>query len=442
MALAYPEGECFFLRSKLDSSVYHPDNVTDFYSHLMVEYVGKSEADHGSQECIAVESRQGRGHRYPRSGYKIVRGSWWDTDYGNRAQLSFSYGTHWKKITRRVEHNLCTNGNTFRDREKGGAYKVYFMTMPMPTKEERWLLANIRAIYLPVAWPVSNNHPSPCSFVQVNFALSRTVKFWHRKGWFSDVKTDQVMGLQKNVQRTLALDVAGLIQLLTLPRQLRRDNCYSLKLLKLQQAISLQPFQKVSKSYSDGPDLSWIHVANGNYGLDLTWQPPQKSTWQEKFIKNVLTIGIGFVPGVGPILQIMFSVGWTLVSQEDPEAAFTVLKDLCPGIDLTEKIISELKKAAGETRLFLPDGWKELNLKAHESVVEVPLATRPVEAMDVMLPMLLQKEALFATGNNPDDETPTGSQDAGETLVDNAAGELIDAGKTIKGGIESALPEL
>ena len=249
------------------------------------------------------------------------------------------------------------------------------------------------------------------------------------------------MGLQKNVQRTLALDVTGLIQLLTLPRQLRKDNCYNLKLLKLQQAISLQPDPGVSKSYSDGPDLSWLHVANGNYGLDLTWQPPQKSTWQENFIKNVFTVGIGFVPTVGPILQIMFAVGWTLVSQEDPEAAFTVLKDLAPGVDLTEKIFTELKKAANETRLFLPDGWKGLNLKTQQSVVEVPMAPRPIEAMDAMLRMLLQKEALVATGNNPDEETSAGSQDAGETLVDNAAGELIDAGKTIKGGIESALPE-
>ncbi|KAL9026402.1 MAG: hypothetical protein Q9196_004928 [Gyalolechia fulgens] len=434
MALAYPEGECFFVRSKLDTSVYHPENVKDFYSHLMVEYVWNREADHGYNECKTREFKKGLGHSHPRSGYKIVRGAFWDTDYGNWTQLPFSYGTHAKQITRRVEHNLCTNGNIFRDREKGGAYQVFFMTMPMPTKEERWLLANIRAIYLPVAWSVSKDHPDLCSFVQVNFALSRTVKFWHGEGHFDDVKTDQVMGLRKNVQRTLALDVTGLIQLLTLPRQLRRDNCYNLKLLMLEQAISLQPKQGVSKSYSDGPDLSWIRVANGNYGLDLTWHPPQKSTWQENFIKNVLTIGIGFVPGVGPILQIMFAVGWTMVTQDDPEAAFQVLKDLCPGIDLTEKILSELKNTARETRLFLPDGWKELNLKTQESVVEVQMVTRPVEAMDAMLPMLLQKQALAATGNNPDEETSTGSQDEGQTLVDNPAGdELIDAGETIKG---------
>ena len=130
------------------------------------------------------------------------------------------------------------------------------------------------------------------------------------------------------------------------------------------------------------------------------------------------------------------------MSQEDPAAAFAVLKDLCPGLDLTEKMLSELKKAASKTKFFLPDGWKELNLKTQESVVEVKVAPRPIEAMDAMLPMLLQKEALAATGNSPDKETPEGSQDAGETLVDVAAGDLIDAGKTIKGGMDSAIPDL
>ena len=291
-----------------------------------------------------------------------------------------------------------------------------------------------------MAYSVSKDHPELCSFVQVNFALSRTVKFWHGEGHFKDIKTDAVMGLPKNVQRTLALDVTGLIELLTLPRQLRRDNCYNLKLLKLQQAISLQPDPGVSKTYSDDPDISWLTVANGNYGLDLTWQPPQKSTWQENFIRNVLTVGIGFVPGVGPILQIMFSVGWTMVSEEDPEAAFELLKNLCPGIDLTEKMIDELRKAATETRDFLPDGWKELNLKTQQHAVQAVTTPKPIEAMDAMLPMMLQKEVLDATGNSPDKDTPGGSPDEGETLVDNPAGKLLDAGRNVIGTVESVIP--
>lgn len=87
MALAYPEGECFFRRAVLNggnSEGYNADDPKDFASHLMVEYVWNREADHGAKAC---NSPAGYGH--PRSGYRIVRGAWWDTHYGCWTQLPF-----------------------------------------------------------------------------------------------------------------------------------------------------------------------------------------------------------------------------------------------------------------------------------------------------------------------------------------------------------------
>lgn len=126
MALAYPEGECFFVRKILESSVYHADDVKEFYSHMMVEFVWNKEADHGAKECQTEEAlkNNGGGHLHWRSRYAIVRGAWWDTHYGNWTDLPFCYGPNSNKITRRVQHNLCIDGNEFRDREKGGSYRV------------------------------------------------------------------------------------------------------------------------------------------------------------------------------------------------------------------------------------------------------------------------------------------------------------------------------
>lgn len=433
MAVAYPEGECFFQRSKLDNAYYHANNPKDFYSYMMIEYVWNAEADHGSRNCKTSSG----GHRHPRSGYQIVRGSNWGTDYGNWTHLPFGFGPDCDKISRRTDHELCTTGNVFKDRENGGSYQPWFMMVPMPTREERWMwidmLTYIRAIYLPVAWSVSKDHADLCSYVQVNFALGRTVKVWHGENLFKDVKTDQVLGLMKDEYRTLALNVTGLIELLTLPRQLRKDNCYNLKLIKLQDPNSLQPTQKAEKTQRNYADISWLTIASGNFGLDLTWSPPQKSTWQENFIKNTINVALGFVPGAGPFLQIMFSVGWTLVSEEDPDAAFKILKDLCPGVDLTEKIMQELIASAKETRAFLPDGWVELGLSAKKGVVEVKVGERAIEAMDKMLPMLMQKEVLDATGNSPDKEPGKISEEGGETLVDNPVGEFMDATQVLIG---------
>ena len=251
---------------------------------------------------------------------------------------------------------------------------------------------------------MAKDHPDLCSFVQVNFALSRKVKFWHGGDSYGNYDTDKLLGMTKHWRNTLGLDVSGLISLLTLPRQLRRDNLYNLKLVRFIQAKDVKTVP-VTEEISDGLDMAWTKVASGNFGLDLTWRPPEKTTWSETFIRNTLTTANVFVPVAGPFLQIAFSVGWTLISEDDPQAAFTLLKNLCPGLDLYEHIIQELIRSAKETRQFLPEGWEALNLKTEKTAVdELQYPPRPIEDMDKGLPMLMQKEVLDATGNSPDVE--------------------------------------
>ena len=63
--------------------------------------------------------------------------------------------------------------------------------------------------------------------------------------------------------------MTGLIQLLSLPRQLRKDNCYKLQLVRWILAYDVKTVP-VTKSVSDSLDKPWTAVAGGNFGLDLT----------------------------------------------------------------------------------------------------------------------------------------------------------------------------
>ena len=138
-------------------------------------------------------------------------------------------------------------------------------------------------MYLPVSYTVSKDHQDLCSFVQLNFALDRKVNFWRGGTNYGPHTTNKVLGLNKDSRSTVGLDVRGLIQLLTLPRQLRRDNCYKLKLVRLISASDVKTVP-VTQSVSDDFDKSWTQVASGNFGLDLTWRAPEKTTWMENFI--------------------------------------------------------------------------------------------------------------------------------------------------------------
>ena len=71
MALAYPEGECFFMRSGLRSprrTGYNAENLNHFHNHFIIEYIWNKPADSGDRE-----TNHPHGHTHPRSAYSIVR---------------------------------------------------------------------------------------------------------------------------------------------------------------------------------------------------------------------------------------------------------------------------------------------------------------------------------------------------------------------------------
>jgi hypothetical protein len=142
MAIPYPEGEVFFDRKVLaqrSKNGYRADNQQHFYSHFMIEYVWNAEAYHGSRNAnsVAIDYQSvlgiqvpvlkpGVGHKHRRSGYKVSKGDNWGTHYGNWKQLPVSYGPQQGDIKRRVQHNLCTSGNRFRNYEWGDSAEVSF----------------------------------------------------------------------------------------------------------------------------------------------------------------------------------------------------------------------------------------------------------------------------------------------------------------------------
>lgn len=157
MALSYPEGECFFKRSGLRTPYYDADNTHQFYGHFLLGYIWNKPAFHGSD---AKPEWSISTHHY-RSGYKVVKGSLWETNYGAWTNMFVMYGknpySRYGDLDqyRVAEHNLCSSGNKFRDQEKGASLESFFMVLPMPklSDGEEWLLIDVR-------FPISKSHGS------------------------------------------------------------------------------------------------------------------------------------------------------------------------------------------------------------------------------------------------------------------------------------------
>ncbi|KAF5679387.1 hypothetical protein FHETE_804 [Fusarium heterosporum] len=319
MAIPYPEGEVFFARSVLRNSNpnhYQADNVEHFYSHFMVEYIWNVEADHGSKNANSPH-----GHSHPRSGYSIVR---------------------------------------------GGGIQAWFMTMLMPTKDERWvwidMLTPIRAIYIPVAHSASEDHPGLSTWLQVSFVQPKNISIWREGSTFTGHQTDSQNGLRVYRNFTVGFDFTGLTELLCCPRQFRKVNVFQAKFVKIVPASNIRTVS-VAASYNDAYDFDWATITRAHSGLNIEWGKGEQGSWFEDFFKNALTFGIGFIPGIGPMLAIAFSLTWTAI--RDPDKFMHELSLWVPSVKIPELFDRDVRASAGRIKGLVHESmWQSRSTQA------------------------------------------------------------------------------
>ena len=216
------------------------------------------------------------------------------------------------------------------------------------------MLAHIRAIYLPVAQSASKDYPHLSTWVQVNFALERKdLRIFDpivnsRRGGWSLNDTTPLRGLGVHSTDTLGLDVRGLVELLTIPRQFRKNNPYEAKLIRSVPPVVVKTVP-VQGCCWDAHDLDYPSIKKAHSGLDLMWKKAEpKDTWLEDTIKNALVFGIGFIPEAGPFLSIAFSLTWT--AMKDENAFWREASMWLPTIKLDEVMKADLKDSFAEIR--------------------------------------------------------------------------------------------
>jgi hypothetical protein len=298
------------------------------------------------------------------------------------------------------------------------------MTMPIPTSEERWvwidMLGYIRAIYLPVAQSTDKDYQHISTWVQINFALDRVVKIWRGGESFDGHQCNRTFGLRVCRGYTVGINVYGLLQLLNLPRQLRKANAYNSKMIKIVPNSGIRTVH-VATSYTDNYDFDWTAIAKANFGLELQWKPTQKSTWLANFLQNVLTIALGLIPVVGPILAVAFPLGWTALT--DPDSFFDQLKTLVPAVDLTDQLVKQIKKDIEETKALIPSGWDQAAHPMQSEILPEGAAVQDappsldLEEIGRSLSFIMAGETLEASGGKyPDIDQ---REDEGEVVVEN-----------------------
>lgn len=203
----------------------------------------------------------------------------------------------------------------------------------------------------------------------MNFAIDREVRILsYRCEWASDfgydvsegvwetVRTDVALGLPPDGKQTLAINIPQLVNLLSVPRFLRKHNLFSSQTIRMVDSACVSTKGHV-QTFSDSADIDWTAIVKSNFGLTVQWAPPNPSAWLVDFIKNSLTIAVGFVPIIGPIAAVAFPLAFTAIT--DPASFEATLRSTLPQVELAKHIEYQLQKSTRDQRSYLSDSWKK-----------------------------------------------------------------------------------
>ena len=251
------------------------------------------------------------------------------------------------------------NYNELRDYDRGGPAKT--ILRPVPLIDARYMLIDwlnpFRAIYFPLAHQAGPGFEDLCVYLMIDFRLRQGVQIRNGAGSLVPLAFDRERGLTYRHHDVLSFDLKGIYDYLILPAQLRapekglyrteRRGDELITLWDRTRPSPGSPLTTTRRQFVRHIDL--VTVINDNFGVDVTWQPYQHSVWVFDFLIHVTTLALGFVPGVGPLLAVSFSVGMQVII--DPDG----FREQNP-LHLAADIVAALISSGGSARANLPQG--------------------------------------------------------------------------------------
>ncbi|KAJ3531264.1 hypothetical protein NM208_g8955 [Fusarium decemcellulare] len=426
MASYYPEGECFFVRSSLQyANNWSAQNREQFYSHVLLEY--------NWNEWVTINQQS---RRHTRSVLQTGRGAWWNTLFGDwdRFYVGESKERSPDRMLAITSHPNSLNWNECRDLDSGGPRKYILRPVRIRHRETQWLWIDatipLRAIYFPVCQTTDQAFQNFCTYVVIDFKARDEISIWNLTSMSSQRhRITRHAGLGWNDNITWGFKVPDIIAYLSIPHKLRNPNqgLYSTTPRGDELVVCASSTRTWScptgilRAQGFHREIDLARVLSSSFGVEVGWRPYQYSSFILNLVLHVVELGLGFIPGAGPLLSVAFGMGVQLL--QDPEAfrAENIL-------DLSAAMLETLIESSSKTRKYMapdflpsPSGTRrivqaplseeeraerkklgdELNARLTEKFEENMVVTSPLDQM-----ILMQR---FANGCSRSVEEPDGA---------------------------------
>jgi len=257
-------------------------------------------------------------------------------------------------------HPNSLNWNECRDRDDGGPAKYVLRPIQILNKETQWLWIDatipIRAIYFPLCYKSDEAFPEYCTYLVIDFRARTSLDIINITGTYANYTLDSQGGLGRHDDITWGFKVPDIVAYLSIPRQLRNPE-YGLYRAATK---GNELFVRASSNYtwwgsqissfaSFYREVDYANILCATFGVEVGWRPYQYSSFILDLIESVVGMGLGFIPGVGPLLSVAFGIGVQLLEDPDSFSSDNIL-------EIGASIIETLIDSAGKSKKYLAPG--------------------------------------------------------------------------------------
>ncbi|KAL3679383.1 hypothetical protein R1sor_022339 [Riccia sorocarpa] len=227
---------------------------------------------------------------------------------------------------------VSTNYNEMRDLDAGGPEKYILRPVKIRDPSTQWLWIDgtvpLRAIYFPVALTTDEAYPDLCTYAVIDFRKKNSVNLINiETGESVEFYITEKLGLDFKDGWSWGFNIPDIITYLCIPHKLRnpQEGLYS-PTTPGDELVVFAPsdINWVSANGISAPageferEIDYSKVLSATFGVEVGWRPYEYSSFIGSLIGQVVGLGLGFIPGVGPLLSVGFGMAVQLI--EDPES--------------------------------------------------------------------------------------------------------------------------
>ncbi|KAF5602012.1 hypothetical protein FPCIR_2089 [Fusarium pseudocircinatum] len=356
MASYYPEGECYFVRSSLRyGSHWSAENETMFYRTVLLEYYWNGWPATGVTQRSHPRSRWEHGTPAGVGGTRF--GDW------DRFWVGESRNKSPSEMLRIHTHPNSLNWNECRDHQRGSPRKYILRPVEIQHKDTQWLWIDatipLRAIYFPVSHKTDQAFPNLCTYVVIDLRHRGQLEMFSIGGLARTFNITSYNGLGWRDDVTWGFNIPDIIAYLSIPHKLRNPDhgLFASKqrgqelVVYANSSLTWRPPSHSTQHHgSFFREMDFARILSATFAVEVGWRPYQHNPFLKNLVVRAIQLGLGLIPGVGPIFSVAFGMGVKLLTDPDSFGSDDIL-------DLPFAILESVISSGKRSQKFIAPDW-------------------------------------------------------------------------------------